>query len=263
MTYDENEDYNGPDVHRRGPFLFMAAIVGVIVMAGFGAAVSDARADPSQTVLPADGVVSVTRAGDTWSVTTDGIPSEVKLLSPRNEVLCGVNYGVPCTTVTTFTSTGDCQMLQFDGIPGHNSSDPIFCSGGTPSATPTPPAPTPDPTGTPIPLPSTLPTSTATPSPFPSPSPTSSPTSTPEPSSPPSTPPASAPVSPSLPTSPSTPPSVSTATPVPTAGLSEATPAAPARLADTGTTDKWPLTIVMAFTLVLGLGALVITRRAS
>lgn len=245
MTYDENDDYNGPDTHRRGPFLFMAAIVGVILVAGFGAAVSDARADPNtQTQLPADGVLSIERSGDVWSVTTDGIPSEVKLLSPRNEVLCGVNYGIPCSTVTTFTSTGDCVFLQLDGIPGFNSSDPYICRGGTPSV-PTP-GPSTGPTATPTPT-------TTTPAPTessPSPTPTSSPTSTPEPSSrprPPSPDRLSAPTDGTVLTSGKT---TSTTSPV------------PARLADTGRTfTKWDLTLLMGGTLALSIGLLVMVRR--
>jgi hypothetical protein len=223
MTYDENDDYNGPDTHRRGPFLFMAAIVGVILVAGGVAAVSDARADPNtETVLPADGVLSITRSGDVWSVTTDGIPSEVKLLSPRNEVLCGVNYGIPCMTVTAFTSTGDCAFLQVDGIPGFNSSDPFLCIGGTPSTTPVATEPA-----------TTSPTPTATTEPSPSPTPTNSPTSTP---APPLSPPAST-------DSPAFTPAKST----------EASPtSAPARLADTGMDATPALAVFAVFAITIG-----------
>lgn len=239
MTYDENEEYNGPDIHRRGPFLFMAAIVGVILVAGGVAAVSDARAEPNvQTVLPADGVLSITRSGDVWSVTTDGIPSEVKIMSPVNQPICGVNYPTPCTTVTTFTVAAECTLWQIDGLPGFNSSDPFICLGGTPSSTPVATEPA---------TPSPTPTATTDPSPLPTP--TDSPTSTPEPS-------------------PSSPPSPSTDTPssgssLPTSPTPSAHPA-PARLADTGRpVTVWDLAAVMFATLTIGLGALVLVRRTN
>jgi hypothetical protein len=247
MTYDENDDYNGPDTHRRGPFLFMAALVGVIVVAGFGAAVSDARADPNtETELPADGVLSITRTGDVWSVTTDGIPTEVKIMSPVNQPICGVNYPIPCTNVTTFTVAADCTYWQIDGMPGFNSSDPYICLGGTPS--------------TAEPTPSSTPSATLTPTSTPEPSSEPNPTSTPSPS------PTRSPSTP-LPSSPPSPPSVTTGTPALTDGPSKATiltSPAPARLADTGRTfTKWDLTLLMGGTLAAAIGLLVMVRRTN
>jgi hypothetical protein len=248
MTYDENDDYNGPDTHRRGPFLFMAALVGVIVVAGFGAAVSDARADPNtQTELPADGVLSIERSGDVWSVTTDGIPSEVKLMSPVNQPICGVNYPTPCTNVTTFTVAADCTYWQVDGIPGFNSSDPYICLGGTPSnPASTPTAPSEPPTS---PTPSPSPSSTSSPAtqlPSPLPTPTSSQTSTPEPSSAPN---------------PSENPPASTGTAIDTSTVFTS---ASDRLADTGRTfTKWDLTLLMGGTLAAAVGLLVMVRRTN
>lgn len=234
MTYDENEEYNGPDTKRRGPFLFMAAMVGVILIAGGVAAASEVRADPNaQTQLPSNGVLSIERTGDIWSVATDGIPSEVKVMSPRNEVLCGVNYGRPCATVTTFTSAGECVYLQVDGIPGHNSSDPYICLGGTPS--------------------------TQEPSPSPTPSETSTPTLTPVPTgSPSSEPPA---------TVESSPPKSGGTEPV-TTGSMKLTPSqfsasdapAPARLADTGFDTRPMLLIVALFTGITFAGMVFLNR---
>lgn len=249
MTYDENDEYNGPDIHRRGPFLFMAAIVGVILVAGGVAAVSDARAEPAQTVLPADGVLSITRTGDVWSVTTDGIPSEVKIMSPVNQPICGVNYPTPCTNVTTFTVAADCTLWQIDGLPGWNSSDPYICLGGTPSTPTTTTSPTPSESASPTPVatePATpLPTPTATTDPSPSPTPTSSPTSTPEPSSNPSPP------SP-LPTPRSSLPATDASTGSPTLTGSTGSESAPARLADTGI-DAAPIFVVAALVILAGL----------
>lgn len=254
MTYDESDDYNGPDTHRRGPFLFMAAIVGVILVAGGVAAASEVRADPNvQTQLPSNGVLSIDRIGDVWSVTTDGIPSEVKIMSPRNEVLCGVNYGIPCTTVTTFTSAGECVYLQLDGIPGFNSSDPFLCIGGTPSSTPVATEPA-----------SPSPTPTATTDPSPLPTPTDSPTSTPEPSSSPnSTPIPSLSTTPN-PSSPLT--DASTGSPTHTTSSSDVAQVspAPARLADTGRPlTFWDFTAVMFATTLIGVGTIALVRRTN
>lgn len=251
MTYDENEDYNGPDSTRRGPFLFMAALVGVILVAGFGAAVSDARADPNTvTVLPADGVQSITRDGDLWAVTTYAPASEIKYMGPgAQQIICGINYGNPCATSVTFTATGECAYLQADGIPGHNSSDPYICLGGTPS-TPTPPTTT----SPAVPSPEPTTSTPATSEPSPSPTPTSSPTSTPEPSSNPTTQPIPEGSESGL-TSGQRSPQVKT----PLTSQQDERP----RLAGTGTTDKLGFTLLMGLMTLLGVGVLLISRRVS
>lgn len=166
--------------------LIMAAVVSVAVLVAW----SPSAADPNtETTLPADGVLSIEREDTTWTVTTDGVPSELKVMSPFNRVVCGVNsanlnsdspdWRPLCTTVTTFTAPAGCVYIQVDGLPGYNSSDPYVCR---PTVTPTEsPSSTPsasEPPTTPTSTPTGEPTSTSTPSEPPT-TPTSSPPSPP------------------------------------------------------------------------------------
>jgi cell division septation protein DedD len=229
----------------------IAAAMAVCAVAGLAlvGGVTAANAEPNtQTVLPTDGVLSVVRTGDAWTVLTAGPASEIKYMGPgAQQIVCGINYGDPCSTVETFAVAGECVYLQLDGIPGENSSDPYICLGGT-SSTSTPVATEPAPTS-PAPTPTTTTPATQSPSPSPSPSVTSTPTSTQEPSSPR--------------------PSVSTEIRV---GMSSGSAAvtsgygtsAPARLADTGRrVTIWGLGLLMAATLAIGLGLLTIVRRSN
>lgn len=114
-----------------------------------------ASADPNvETALPANGVQSIDRDGDVWTIATAAPAWEIKVMSPRNEVLCGTNYGNPCATSVSFTAAAECVYLQVDGVPGWNSSDPYVCSSNpvtpTPTSTPTPEPTTPPATTPPV-----------------------------------------------------------------------------------------------------------------
>lgn len=218
-----------------------------VIIAGlslvFNACSSPAFATPvDETQLPADGVLSIERSGDVWSVRTEAAPSEVKVMDPFNSPICGTNYAAlgPCSTVTVFTSSAPCVYVQVDGIPGRNSSDPYVCRGGTPSTTPPTPTTTPS-----TPTPTTTTPTTAVPFPSPSPSVTSSSTSTPKP----------------LPL----PADAGMATPERTSSFSSSAPASPAEsapaLADTGT-DVAPALVAFAL-IVLTLGAVAIWGRVT
>lgn len=137
-------------------------------------AASSAAADPNvETILPADGVTSIERVGDVWTVTMVAAPSEVKVMTPDIGPVCGTNYadtlGLCASTTATFTASGACVYVQVDGIPGEVSSDPYVCR-TTPTATPIPEEtswptapPEPESTSTPQPTPNPVPTSAATP----------------------------------------------------------------------------------------------------
>lgn len=216
-----------------GAVALLAAAVLVLV-----GAVGPVFAAPNdETQLPADGVTSIERSGDTWTVTTTSPASEIKYMEPGpQQIICGTNYGMPCTTVETFTASGSCVYLQLDGIAYGNSSDPYVCRGGTPST------PTPTPSETPTSTPS--PTSTQTPTSIPTPSPTAT--------APVVTTPASSPIV-----------SASMADTVRTPSTTaEATPA-PAQLAATGqNTDLLPALIwIGPILLALGIFSLQGARR--
>jgi hypothetical protein len=108
------------------------AITAILLVAGSAATL--AQADPNvETQLPADGVLSIERVGNLWTVTTDAVPTEVKVMSPFNSPICGVNYADSlglCTTMTSFTADAACVYIQVDGIPGHVHSDPYVCRTG-------------------------------------------------------------------------------------------------------------------------------------
>jgi hypothetical protein len=251
MTYDENEEYNGPDIHRRGPFLFMAAIVGVIVVAGFGAAVSDAKADEQPFTVTAEGVSLP--AGQTFP---DGGHVNIQATAPHNdlhfEAKCIDRVDAECANLhdaaqfigqpfipwSAFGLTDGCvSWVQVAGINKHfgDAGEEPICLGGTPSTTPAATEPA-----------SPLPTPTATTEPSPSPTPTSSPTSTPEPSS-----------------------NASLGVNTGSGGLTLTAPEStstdvPARLADTGRpVTIWGLGLLMSATLAIGLGLLTIVRRSN
>jgi len=117
-----------------------------------------AHADPTvETVLPENGVLSITTVGDDWTISTDGKASEIKVISNPQLIVCGNNYGKPCKAVETFTYAANCVYVQVDGIPGYNSSAPYVCK-QTPTATPTPTA-----TATPTATPTSTPTATPAP----------------------------------------------------------------------------------------------------
>lgn len=127
-----------------------------------------AFADPNtESVIPADGVVSIERSGDLWTATFDAPPWEFKVISNPQQIVCGSNYGNPCELIETFTWKSDCVYTQVDWSNGaHNSSDPYVCRPvvvnpptSTPTATPTPTVtPTADPPVVPPTTPSVPPT---------------------------------------------------------------------------------------------------------
>ena len=239
MSAEERNRYRA-----RGWAIAAAVVVPFWLISGglLFAAVSTQAEPNEETLLPSGGVISITRAADTWTVTTTGAASEIKYMGPgAQQIICGTNYGDPCTTVESFTAAGDCVYLQLDGVPGENSSDPYVCRGGT-SSTSTPVETEPVPT-------SVAPTPTTEPFPSPTPSSTNSPTSTPEPSSS---------------TNPIT-PVASTAVDGPTSTKGGGTTnRVPVRLADTGRHPTiWDLAIVMGATTLIGLGLFGIARRAN
>lgn len=141
----------------------ISGAIAALILIGASAA-TIAHADPNvETQLPADGVTSIERVGNIWTVTTEAVPSEVKVMSPFNSPICGVNYvdklGL-CTTQTSFTADANCVYVQVDGIPGHVHSDPYVCRTG-PSTPPTTAPPTTEPPATEPPT--TAPPTTTTP----------------------------------------------------------------------------------------------------
>ncbi len=177
----------------------LAAGVGVALIA-IRVPPPPAPADPNvETSLPADGVLSISRSGDDFTIVTSGDAFEIKYMTSGSTraqpEVCGVNaknnYGLPlCTTtfVVTITHAPVCTYWQIDGIPGENHSDPYVCRPpfpptSSPTVTPTvTPAPTETPTWTPTP--ETTPTTpVVTPEPTSTPTPESpTPSVTPEPS---------------------------------------------------------------------------------
>lgn len=200
--------------------IFALLLALIFVLAG---AASSAAADPNvETILPADGVTSIERVGDEWTVTMIAPPSEVKIMTPNLGPVCGTNYadtlGLCATTTATFTASAPCVYVQVDGIPGENSSDPYVCR-TTPTTTPDPEEtswptapPEPESTSTPQPTSNPVPTSVATPADV-----TPSPSST-----------ANAPQQPSLAVS------------------------APRTLADTGSTSPVPVALVAFLVILVG-----------
>jgi hypothetical protein len=156
------------------PVLIWSLIVALVALViALSAAASSASADPNvETVLPAHGVTSIERVGDTWTVATIAAPSEIKTMTPNIGPVCGVNYADSlglCSTTTTFTASTGCVYIQVDGIPGEDSSDPYVCR-TTPTTSPNPEetpwpstTPTPTPVSAPEPTSKPVPTSVATP----------------------------------------------------------------------------------------------------
>lgn len=215
----------------------IAATLGVpaVVLASmvFVAAQSPAEGTPNvETVLPADGVLSIERSGNEWTVMTESAPGEVKVMETDLGPVCGINYADTlglCTTTTTFTLDAPCVYVQVDGIVGHNSSDPFACRpGGTPSTS--------------TPSPSETPTSTPTPTSSETPLPSSSPTPLPSASTPP--------------------PAAGTDTPSATSPLSKGqrTTSAPAQLAATGMPKWLGLLVLILVPSLVALGVWMISR---
>lgn len=225
------------------PRFLTGAIIALLAVSGGAVAMSAAQADPNvETVLPADGVTSIERVGDVWTVTMEAAPSEVKVMTPDLGPQCGTNYvdrlGL-CQSTRTFTASGPCVYIQVDGIPGHVSSDPFVCR-TTPTAT------TPGETTWP-----TTPTE-------------SSPAST----SPATTPPASSTSAPSIPSDTAPPVVTPTSSASSTIGAtSENVPTnaprvgspAPLTLAATGY-NLWHLAPLVALLLLVGVAAVVNAR---
>lgn len=106
-----------------------AVLTGVIATVFWAYSADASHADPSvETVLPYEGVVSIGRAGDQWTVVFDAPPWELKVISDPQQIVCGANYGNPCETTETFTWASDCVYTQVDWNGGlYNSSDPYVC----------------------------------------------------------------------------------------------------------------------------------------
>ena len=150
----------------------LAALVLTLVLL----AVNAAFGAQAQTQLPADGVTSIEQtAPGEWTVTFDAAPWEFKAIDNPQLIVCGTNYGRPCSTSESFTwAHGDCITTQVDWSGQHNSSDPYVCRPIV-TASPTATAPVPTLTASPSPT-ATLPTPTQTPTEAPSSWPTPAPT---------------------------------------------------------------------------------------
>lgn len=110
---------------------------------------NSAYADPNQeSSLPQDGVQSITRSGDTWTITFDGTPWESKVISNPQKILCGSNYGKSCRSTETFTWAKPCVYIQTDWQGSHNSSDVYVCREDSEVS----PSPSPSETATPSPV---------------------------------------------------------------------------------------------------------------
>jgi hypothetical protein len=92
--------------------------------------------DVARTVSKGNGIVSLAYTNGKWTLTLEEAKAwEVKMITPSQEIVCGQNYGNPCTsTVYTFKSQENCVMVQVDwqSGSGYNSSDPKACKPTTP-----------------------------------------------------------------------------------------------------------------------------------
>lgn len=154
-----------------GRWLKRAAVAALVALAALMIYGGPSYAADQDTPLPADGVVSLERGADGWTITlASADASEVKLITPGQVIACSEHEGQPknghplCDRITyTFAVNADCVMVQVDWTGNvHNSTDPRRCM-----TLPTPtPEPTPEPSVTPTPQPTpTEPVATPTPSP--------------------------------------------------------------------------------------------------
>jgi len=197
---------------RRNAWIATGVAIGIAgIVAAAVVATEPAIGDPSQqTQLPADGVLSIEQvAPGSWVATFASAPSEFKVISSPQLVVCGVNRPTPCSSSVAFTwAHGDCLYTQSDGIAGFNSSDPYVCRPLTPPTSS--PSPSPTQTGTPTWTASPTPTATPSSTPTDTPTVTATPTATSAPT------PSSVPTTSSGPTETSTPTPSATTTPTTT-----------------------------------------------
>lgn len=216
----------------------LVALGAVLVMTAPTAASATEWTPPpaeQEPALPAQGVEALTWDGTHWTIRVEAGSSEIKVIEPAQEILCGTNYGKPCGTTYVLSSTARCVMVQVDWMHGpHNSTDPWRCKPISHPEPTTSPSPSSSPESSPSPSPST----SSTPS-EPQPSASATPTSTPTPTSSPSPS-----VGTSSPSTPSVPPGASApATPVPP--LSGELPA-------TGVADRLPWAIGAVALVLIG-----------
>lgn len=114
----------------------LATVMMLFGLVGLGAPASADVTDP----LPANGVTSLTYTNSTWTITlASADASEVKMISPVQEIVCSEHEGEPknghpmCSSTSySFKSTEKCVMVQVDWTNNkHNSSDPRACHNET------------------------------------------------------------------------------------------------------------------------------------